>query len=306
MLLTALVGVVLASLPASGPAEPTSQWVEQVQAWRAAREAELRKPDGWLSVAGLYFLREGVNSIGSNPAADLRLPSDTAPSDAGRLVYEGERVRFEPAAGVDAMLNDHAITGPVDLARADATASRPADRLVIGRISLQLHESGARLGVRLRDPESTYRRNFTGLRWFLIDAAWRVPGRLVPYDAPRQVEIQNVLGDVESLNSPGEVEVVVNGTTVRLIALQASRGRLWLIFSDTTAGALTYRIRFLYVEAPDAAGRVDVDFNRAYNPPCAFNPHTTCPLPPRQNRLTVAIKAGEQNYSGPLEHSAKN
>ncbi len=302
MLLTALVGLVLAAAPADRP----TTWVEEIQAWRATREADLKKPDGWLSVAGLYFLRNGVNTLGADPSADVQLPAGAAPANAGRLIYDRGHVRFEPAAGVAATLNDQAVTGRVTVARADANANKPADRLRIGRISVQLHESGARLGVRLRDPESSYRRHFTGLRWFPIDQAWRVSGRLIPYDAPREVEIQNVLGDTEPMRSPGEVEVAIGGKTVRLVALQAARGRLWIIFSDTTASDLTYRIRFLYTDAPDAAGRVDVDFNRAYNPPCAFNPHTTCPLPPRQNRLPVAVTAGEQKYIGHTPTSAND
>lgn len=303
MLLTALAGLVLAVAPAGADARAT--WIEQVQTWRATREADLRKPDGWLAVAGLHFLRHGVTTVGAARTADLRLPAGSAPAAAGRFISEGGRVRFEPAPGVLVTLNDTPITGSVPVALADATIPRPADRLQIGRISLQLHESGRRLGVRLRDPETPYRTQFTGLRWFPIDHAWRLTGRLIPYDAPRQVEVQNILGDIEPMISPGEVEAVIDGTPVRLVALQASRGRLWLVFSDATAADLTYRIRFLYTDAPDADGAVDLDFNRAYNPPCAFNPHTTCPLPPRQNRLPVRITAGEQKYHGPA-HTAVN
>jgi len=306
MLMTALVGLALATSPADGRNDAPATWTAEVQAWRTARETELKKPDGWLSVAGLYFLRHGMNTLGADPSADVPLPGGAAPADAGRLIYEGGHVRYEPAAGTSASLNDQAVSGPMTVRPGDANANRPADRLRIGRISVQLHESGARLGVRLRDPESAYRQHFTGLRWFPIDPAWRLSGRLIKYDAPRIVEIQNVLGDVEPMRSPGEVDVAVGGTTVRLLALQAAKGRLWLVFSDATAGALTYRIRFLYTEAPDAAGRVEVDFNRAYNPPCAFNPHTTCPLPPRQNRLSVAITAGEQKYAGHTQPSAND
>jgi len=306
LLAVALISLVLTAAPADGANEPPATYASEVAAWRATREADLKKPDGWLSVAGLYFLRNGVNTVGADSSADLQLPAGAAPADAGRLIYEGGRVRFEPVAGLAATFNEQPVTGPVTLALADSKAGRPADRLLIGRIGLQLHESGARLGVRLRDPETPYRRHFAGLRWFPIDEAWKLSGRLIPYDAPRVVEIQNILGDIEPIRSPGEVEVAIGGTTVRLVALEAARGRLWLVFSDSTAGQLTYRIRFLYTDAPDATGRVVVDFNRAYNPPCAFNPHTTCPLPPRQNRLPVAVTAGEQKYAGQKQTAAND
>jgi uncharacterized protein (DUF1684 family) len=294
----ALLSLLLSALTSALPDSPPADWAAEVERWRETREADLKKEDGWLSVAGLYFLHDGVNTVGADSRADVVLPDEAAPAAAGRMIYEGGRVRFEPAAGVATSLNGRAVGGPVTLAAADAAADRQADRLTIGRITLQLHPSGGRLGVRLRDPESPYRRGFTGLRWFAVDPKWRIAGRLVPYDTPRNVEIQNILGDVETMQSPGEVEAAVNGTVVRLVALKAARGRLWLIFSDRTAGDLTYRIRFLYTDPPDASGAVVVDFNRAYNPPCAYNPHTTCPLPPRQNRLPVAVTAGERKYAG--------
>ena len=293
--LVATLYVSLTPLPASGGAD----WRAEVQAWRQEREAELTKPDGYLAVAGLFFLQPGANSVGASAENAVVLPNG-APTTAGRMLYEDGRVRYEPAAGVNATLNDQPVVGAVTVLPADTKASRPADRLGIGSLTLQLHRSGARLGVRLRDPDSTYRRSFGGLRWFALDPAWRLRGHFLPYDSPRMVQIQNILGDVEDVASPGEVEVRIGGAPVRLAALQASRGRLWIIFSDASAEKDTYRIRFLYLDPPDANRDVIVDFNRAYSAPCAFNPHTTCPLPPRQNRLTAAVIAGERKYAGPL------
>jgi len=281
------------------PAPAAADWRAEVQAWRQQREAELKKPDGYLAVAGLFFLQPGANPVGARADAAVVLP-DGAPATAGRLIYEDGRVRYEPAAGVSATLNDRPVVGAVTVSPADTKSNRPADRLGIGSLTLLLHRSGARLGVRLRDPDSKYRRLFGGLQWFPLVPAWRLQGRFIPYNSPRTVQIQNILGDLEDVASPGEVEVRVGGVMVRLAALQASRGRLWIIFSDASAEKETYRIRFLYLDPPDANRDVAVDFNRAYSAPCAFNPHTTCPLPPRQNRLTVAVPAGERKYAGPL------
>jgi uncharacterized protein len=150
----------------------------------------------------------------------------------------------------------------------------------------------------VRDPESPIRKEFVGLRWYDIDQAWRIEGKFIPFDQPKPLQIANVLGDHEDVESPGEVEVTIGGRTARLLALSAARGRLWFVFTDTTANAgETYRIRFLYADAP-VNGRVTLDFNRAYNPPCAYNPYTTCPLPPSQNKLQVPVTAGERAYAG--------
>jgi uncharacterized protein (DUF1684 family) len=121
----------------------------------------------------------------------------------------------------------------------------------------------------------------------------------VPFDAPKPVPVENILGDVADSTAPGEIETTIAGTPVRLLAFSAARGRLWIVFTDATAEKLTYPIRFLYADPPDASGNVVLDFNRAYNAPCAYNPYTTCPLPPRQNKLTAAVTAGERNYTGP-------
>jgi len=285
------------------PGATRADWRTEVLEFRHEREAELRKADGWLSVAGLFFLKPGANPVGSAATAAVSLPSG-APPDAGQFFLENGVVRYEPAAGVPALVNDRPVTGGVTLRPADPKSETPADRLTIGALLLQLHYSGARLGVRLRDPDSTYRRHFSGLQWFALDAAWRLKGRFVPYDTPRTMQIQNVLGDVDDVTSPGELDVRIGASTVRLVALQASKGRLWIVFSDASAEKETYRIRYLYTDPPDANGGVMVDFNRAYNPPCAFNPHTTCPLPPRQNRLTLAVPAGERKYAGPLTPTA--
>jgi uncharacterized protein (DUF1684 family) len=167
------------------------------------------------------------------------------------------------------------------------------DRLASGGVTFHLHESGERVGIRIRDVNSPLRRSFKGLRWFPVLDAWTIDARFEPYDQPRATTVANVLGDFEQLTVPGEVVFQVQGQDVRLQAAQSGK-RLWLIFSDATAARETYRIRFLYADPPAADGRVTLDFNRAYNPPCAYNPYTTCPVPPAANRLKIPIRAGER------------
>jgi uncharacterized protein (DUF1684 family) len=276
---------------------PADDWRAAAEAWRVKQEQSLRSADGWLTVAGLFFLRPGVNTIGADSGSDVVLPEGAGPAEAGRLTLTDGVVRFEPAAGVAASLNQQPVIAPVELRLPSAAEKRPADRVTIGRIVIHLHRSGARLAIRLRDPESALRKQFTGLRWFPLEERWRVHAAFVRYDTPRTVTVQNVLGDVEESSSIGEAVFEVDGQPVRLVAFKAGE-RLSFVFRDATAAADTYRIRFLSADAPDSQGRVLLDFNRAYNPPCAYNPHTTCPLPVPQNRLKVAIPAGEKRYLG--------
>ena len=261
--------------------------VKATESWRATRAKDLQSSTGWLTVSGLFFLKPGANVVGSDPASDIALPPGGAPARVGILTREPEKVWFEPAPGADVKINNTLVPGKIELAR--------ANRLTAGRVTFFLHESGDRLAVRVRDPESPLLKTFSGLNWFPVRASWRIAGKFVPYNAPKPVVVQNVLGDLERFVSPGEVTFNVNGTPVKLQPVRSGQ-RLWFIFADASAGRETYRIRFLYADAPAADGTVVLDFNRAYNPPCAYNPYTTCPRPPAENFLKVRIEAGEKLY----------
>lgn len=271
------------------PVVPASCDPAATAAWRAFRETEFTAPDGWLGVAGLFFLDEGENLMGSNPRHPIVLPAP-APPTAGRIVQQGGRVFAELAPGVSAARDGTPVAGRVELRPADG--DRAEDRLTIGRLVLHVHRSGERLAIRLRDPEHELYRSFPGLSWRPIDARWCASGRFVAHDRPRRLSIATTVGDVVEYESPGSVDVRVAGLSLRLLALRRA-GDLWIIFSDATAGRSSYKVRYLYAALPDAAGRVLLDFNRVHSPPCAYNPHTTCPLPPPENRLRVAIEAGE-------------
>lgn len=268
------------------PSATVSRSAGTTEAWRAQREHNLRSDTGWLTVAGLSFLKPGTSTVGSDRHSDVVLPP-AAPARAGELTRDAGTVWFAPAPNSGLLLNGQPVAARVQL--------QPRDRLTSGGITFHLHASGERVGIRVRDVNSPLRRSFKGLRWFPVRERWTIDARFVPYDQPRQTTVANVLGDFERLTIPGEVVFRVAGQEVRMQAAQSGK-RLWLIFSDATAPRETYRIRFLYADAPSAGGRVTLDFNRAYNPPCAYNPFTTCPVPPPQNRLNVAIPAGERSY----------
>ena len=288
---TLLAGAVLAALPpavAVTGGGGQADYVTAVETWRAEREARLTADDGWLTVAGLFFLREGENTFGSDPLHDIVLPA--GPPDAGAFVLRDGRVTLRAAPGGTATVSGEAVTAaqlwPYE-------RERPA--VTLGPLTLFVHGSGERLAIRMLDRNNAILRDFTGLDWYPVDEAYRVRGRFVPHDEPREVRIQNILGDVETLTSSGAVRLSIRGTEVEMLPVDAD-GRLWFIFRDLTSGAETYpAARFLYADAPEDGWTV-VDFNKAYNPPCAFNPHTTCPLPPRANRLPVRVEAGELDY----------
>lgn len=289
MSLLLALALVAAPLPlAPKPATPQAGYVAEIEKWRADREARLRAEYGWLSVAGLFWLEPGSYSFGSDPASDLVLPP-SAPPHAGTLERRGDVVTVHPELAVRMRLDDDK---PVSGATTLALDGPP---LMLGALQLQTIHRGDRIGLRVRDPESPMRRDFAGLRFFPIDESYRIEARWVAYNKPRTIAVANVLGQVTEEHSPGYAEIQRDGQTVRLepIFEDGDQAQLFFIFKDKTAPSLTYGGgRFLYA-APPRAGRVVLDFNKAYNPPCAFNPHTTCPLPPKENQLSIEIRAGE-------------
>ena len=287
-----LVGALLATLlpaiawTAGRGGQP--DYVSAVEAWRAERETRLTADDGWLTVAGLFFLREGENSFGGDPLHDIVLPA--GPPDAGAFVLRDGKVTLRAAPGRTVTVGGEAVTAAPLWPYED---ERPA--ATFGPLTLFVHFSGERLAIRMLDRNNAILRDFTGLDWYPVDEAYRVRGRFVPHDEPLEVRIQNILGDVETLTSSGTVRLSIRGAEVEMLPIDAD-GQLWFIFRDQTSGTETYpAARFLYADAPED-GWTTVDFNKAYNPPCAFNPHTTCPLPPRANRLPVRVEAGERDY----------
>ncbi len=292
-LLTAGVNVVLALLALSLNV-PTlvgqdGDYEVAQKVWRATREAKLTTDDGWLTMAALHFLREGPNSFGTSPLNDLVLPE--GPEQAGVFVLRNDEVFLRATKGQTLTVNAEPVTA-MQLYPTESTRQS----LTIGDLNLWIHYSGDRLAVRMSDPNSEIRRGFTGLKWFPIDKRYRLRARFVPHDEPMTVKLPNILGDIEMFTSHGSVVLTINGQEMTMLPM-TSGDRLWFIFRDLTSGSMTYpSARFLYADAPDEEGWTTVDFNQAYNPPCAFNPYTTCPLPPQPNRLEVRIEAGELKY----------
>jgi uncharacterized protein (DUF1684 family) len=263
-----------------------------VQKWRDAREARLKADGGWLSVAGLAWLKPGENRFGTDTAAAVVLPAGSAPPLAGVFELEGRETTLRLAEGTVARMAGLPLAGPVVL-RPDS-----GDVVELGSVSLQVIERGGRFGIRLKDKNAAARREFTGCRWYEIKEDYRIEAKWIAHPQPRPLKVPNVLGQTESMPSPGYAEFGVGGKTVRLdgVLETPQSTELWFILRDQTSGKETYPAgRFLYADLPKA-GKVVLDFNKSYNPPCAFTEYATCPLPPPQNWMPVRIGAGELNY----------
>lgn len=260
---------------------------EAVLAWRAARDARLRDPDGWLTLVGLHWLEPGENTFGSAPDNDLVLRGAGVPERIGILILvDGEVV----------LRRD----GQPDLPMAVDLSGEPTT-LDAGTLRMYVIQRGDRFGLRVRDHASPALAAFEGMDHFPIDAGWRLEGRLEPSEPGATLEVMDVIGVVTHEPSPGVVAFERAGREWRLHALPGDEddGSLWLVFGDATNGRTTYGGgRFLYSGPVQPDGSVVVDFNLAYNPPCVFTPYATCPLPPAVNRLPLAIEAGERAYAG--------
>ena len=259
---------------------------ESVLAWRAAREARLRDPDGWLTLVGLHWLAPGENTFGSAPDNDLVLRhGDGVPANLGSLVLGDTGVVLRRADRPDLPMADDQTGEPTTL---DA-----------GTLRMYVIRRGDRHGLRVRDHASPALAAFEGMDHFPIDPDWRLEARLERAEPGATLEVVDVIGLVTHEPCAGVVVFERHGREWRLHALPGDpdEGSLWLVFADATNGRTTYGGgRFVYTEPVQPDGRVVVDFNVAYNPPCVFTPYATCPLPPAVNRLPLAIEAGERGY----------
>jgi uncharacterized protein (DUF1684 family) len=269
---------------------------QSVEKWRRDYEADLKSDNGWLTVSGLFWLHEGENHFGSDPLNDIVLPASAVPASAGFFEFHDGKTTVHIDPGVVATIDGKLVQ--VAELKPDAKLE---ERLVIGNLTLWVHASGERFSIRLRNKNSELRRRFTGANWFPIDESYAVTAKYVAYDAPKKLDSQNVLGDAIKVNIVGYVTFTLKGQDYRLDAqLDPPKAGLFIVFRDLTSGKETYpAARFLDTEVPkDEPGgtTVRLDFNKAYNPPCAYNPFTTCPLPLPENRLRVEIPAGEKIY----------
>jgi len=287
---------VLAFAAVVAPPAAENEFQKTERDWRKAREKRIASPTGWLTLVALAWLTPGENTFGSDPECAVRLPAGKAPLHAGVLVLSDGRVTIKPAPDSGVMLDGK----PIGERVLGDDMSETTDVVTIGELTFYVIRRGDRFGVRVKDPNSPVRKNFKGLDYFPMSEKWRVTGTFVPYDPPRKVEIPTVLGTVDEMEVPGLVRFTMDGReyTLAPVVEDPKDPSLFFIFKDATSAKETYGAgRFLYADMPKN-GKVVVDFNQAYNPPCAFTPYATCPLPPKENWLPIRVDAGEKVFVG--------
>jgi uncharacterized protein len=276
-----------------------ADWRRDLLTWRELQAQKLQAADGWLSLAGLEWLNDGDNTFGSASDNRIRIEGEVAPH-LGMLRLSGNTVTLAPPTGgfpKGLLLDGHA-PKPQVMASQDAPSM-----LTDGTFSMYVIHRGDRYALRLKDSHASARLQFHGLKWYGPDESYRIAARWIPYAPAKIVKIPTILGTTIQMPVPGVAEFVLDGQTIRLEpVLEAPKDtELFFILRDTTSKTTTYgAARFLYTALPDRGlnkpGKLWLDFNRLENPPCAYTPYATCPLPPAQNRLTVAIPVGEQRY----------
>jgi uncharacterized protein len=296
-----LISLLLLLLPAPAASQNTS-WQKENAAWREQHSAELLKLDGWLSLVGLEWLQPGDNSSGAAPDNKIHLPAGPAHLAIFRL--EGETVTLNPPAGgfPPGFLVAGVPARPQTL-RAEANKDKLSLHLTIGTLDMYVIRREARYALRVKDSHSPAIIGFHGLKWFKPDPAFRVVARWIPYSPPKTITLATLVGTSYDQPVPGAAEFSLAGKTFRLepVLEDPAVAKLFFILRDTTSATTTYgACRFLYTGFPtnglDKLGELVLDFNRLENPPCAYTPYSTCPLPPPGNRLPIPLSVGEQRY----------
>ena len=274
--------------PATDP-----NYVKEINEWDAKRVNRLKADDGWLNLAGRFWLKQGENTFGSAKDNDLIVESESFPQHAGTFSFVDSTVTFKAKDDVEVLLNGNPIKEIklIDDQKKDMTV------LQIGSVKFNLIIRDTLYGIRFRDLNSELVKSFKGIERFPIDESWKLNATFEEYNPPKEIAVPNVLGQISKEKSPGAVVFEREGKTYRIDAVDEGDGNLFLIIADETSGDETYGGgRFMYVKKPDSTGTIILDFNKAFNPPCVFTKYATCPLPPLQNYLKLRIDAGEKNF----------
>ena len=270
-----------------------NNYTSEVEKWRAEHETELKGENGWLTVAGLFWLKEGANTVGAGKGFDIELTENFKQGKFGTIDFTGGKAVLKVEPGVEALTDGKAVT------EIELTPDAQGKPTVIqtGSQTFYLIKREERFGIRLKDKNSRGRTEFTGLKWFPVDEKYKVEAKLEAFETPKEILIPNVLGGNFKMKSPGVLRFKLGGKKYALEpVLEDGSDELFIIFRDATSRTETYGAgRFLYAKKSED-GKVILDFNKAENPPCAFTAFATCPLPPPQNRLEAEIKAGEKRY----------
>lgn len=273
--------------------EADPNYVKEINEWDAKRVSRLKADDGWLNLIGRFWLKPGENTFGTSKDNDIVIESSKLPEHIGSFLFFDTTVTFKANEGTDVLFNNKPVKEIVLIGdeKKDMTV------LQIGSVKFNLIIRDTLYGIRFRDLNSDLVKNFKGIKRFPIDQSWDIKAKFEEYNPPKEIMVPNVLGQIDKEKSPGAVVFERDGQTYRIDAVDEGGDKLFLIIADQTSGDETYGGgRFMYVNKPDSTGIIDLDFNKAYNPPCVFTKYATCPLPPLQNYLKLRIEAGEKVY----------
>jgi uncharacterized protein (DUF1684 family) len=273
-------------------ARAQTDYIKSVEKWRSDEERDLKKETGWLTLAGLFWLKEGINTVGAGPDFDVRLTSSFKQGKFGEIDFKNGVAALKVESGVEAQSDGKSIS-TIDLVSDEK--GKPTE-IRTGSQTFYLIRREDRFGIRLKDSKSKARLAFKGMHWFPIDESYKVTARFEALPEPKELMIPNVLGGHFKMKSPGILRFTLKGKEYSLQPVEEDDGSLFIIFRDGSNLGETYKAgRFLHADKA-VNGEAVLDFNKAENPPCAFTPFATCPLPPPQNSLDVEIKAGEKRY----------
>ena len=293
LLAASVAGVQLMSAKVE-ESKPAGSYESQIEAWRAQRVERLKAPNGWLSLIGLHWLKEGKNTVGADKGNDIVLAA--GPAKLGTITLTKGKATIDLVTGTGATVDGKGQKTAVLL---DDTSEKPTT-VAFGSASFYVIDRNGKKGLRVKDSNAQTRTHFVGIDYYPIDPKWRVEAKWVEYKPPHTLEIPNVLGQIDKMPVPGKAVFERDGKKYELLPVleETDAKELWFIFADKTSAKETYGGgRFLYADMPKD-GKVIIDFNKAYNPPCAFTPHATCPLAPPENRLAIPVTAGEKKYRG--------
>jgi len=269
-----------------------SDYMTTIEKWRSDEAADLKKEDGWLTLAGLFWLKDGVNTVGTGSHFDVRLTDNFTQGKFGEIDFKNGVATLKVASGVKAE-SDGKPVSTIDLVSDEK--GKPSE-IRVGSQMFYLIRREDRFGIRLKDNQSKARVAFKGLNWFPVDESFRVQAHLEALPEPKELMVPNVLGGHFKMKSPGLLRFALQGRPYSLQPVLQDDGSLFIIFRDPSNSSETYSAgRFLNADKP-VNGKTTLDFNKAENPPCAFTPYATCPLAPEGNDLPIAIKAGEKRY----------
>ncbi len=269
------------------------KYIQEIKDWHNKRIDNLKRENGWLNLTGLFWLNEGVNKFGSDKTNDIIFPEGKAPSFIGTLTLKDSTVTFSVNKGIE-VKSKGKIVATADL-KSDLQGSTV---LEYNSLRWFVIKRGDKYGIRLRDLENSLVKSFKGIDTYPINSDWKFEAELEKYNPPKKLSITNILGMTEENISPGALVFTKDGKQFKLDAL-VEDNQYFIIFADETSGEETYGAgRFIYVNKNDSTGKIILDFNKAFNPPCVFTKYATCPLPPKQNHLKLKITAGELMFKG--------